>query len=85
MIKQKNHQKCTALGKRRVNLFKLEQAVKRQFGINQRLHSALKLQSMLIEDLTERVKELECEQSQQDVWASLLRLCRGGLCNGKKN
>lgn len=59
MIRQKSSKKCTAVGKRRVDLFKLEQAVKRQLGINQRLSSICRAQGLLIEDLEQRVRDLE--------------------------
>lgn len=62
MIKQKSNQKCTAVGKRRINLFKIEQAVKRQFLINQNQVRINQLLTMQIEDLAERVRLLEQEE-----------------------
>ncbi|MFY1027617.1 hypothetical protein ACE4RU_07770 [Actinobacillus seminis] len=66
MIKQKNYQKITALGKRRVNVFRLEQRVatlekqqRLQARANIQAHSLRQLDVITTEEILRRVGELE--------------------------
>lgn len=66
MIKQKSYQKVTALGKRRVNVFRLEQRVatlekqqRLQARANIQAHSLRQLDVITTEEILRRVSELE--------------------------
>ncbi|MCW9717631.1 hypothetical protein [Avibacterium sp. 21-599] len=67
MIKQKSTQKLTALGKRRVNVFKLQQRVEKleklmnhQQRINAHNQKLRQLDVITTEEILERLSHLEC-------------------------
>lgn len=66
MIKQKFHQKCTAMNKKRINLFKLEKRlanIERKFEIQKKMHRVNielhKSYQITDEEILQRLSELE--------------------------
>ncbi|SMB82353.1 hypothetical protein SAMN05660772_02073 [Pasteurella testudinis DSM 23072] len=84
MIKQKNHKKVTAYGKKRVNLFELEQrvtalenAAKRQGRVNGHQYRVNANVNLLLDLLEEKITELQQQQKPKRTFLQWLLMKLG--------